>query len=227
MKINKLLFLVFLIACWSCKADIEQQISLNDDMEQTSNQQTKSGEDEQPATDSENEQSADTDDETSLPDEVATGNINLPDYPDYYAEIALNLSKMGSYDYKLLTGKWDLSHYAFTEDGITIKDGADMRYGYFFTIHELDLVRQGLDSKWSLGRDMATWRIDYTLYPNSYFINLAAFQILYMMYDFQPMITLTQELNKAVSFVIKEDCLIILFQSEENRNLIILKKQES
>lgn len=225
MKLNKLFFLLILIVCWSCKSDIDELLEKNDEVEQTSDHQTTQEEDEQPATDNEDDSSSEdgdtsTGDDTSLPDEGETGNTTPP---DYYDEIALNLSKSGSYDYKLLTGKWALSHYAFTEDGITIKKGEDMRNGYNFHIYELNLVTHV--NAWWLGMgDGVTWRVDYTLYPNSYFINLSVFQITYQMYYYQPMITLTEELWKAISFVIKDDKLIIYFKSDIDRNLIVFKK---
>ena len=204
MEKLKFIFLILIFVCWSCQNKIvgekneesEKIEEVGDDDDGESDEGDEKDDDSKDGDDDESE-GKDEEEVIMTPNDI----------------IASNLSKKGSNDWELLIGNWRWKTFAYTKDGDTISE-----LDSIFVNMSLEI--EGYYSSWYL-KYTNKW-IVHALISN-HFINLRCSN---------PYATpLNDERNliacfeKAYSFVIKDNELIIYFTDNDHVNLIILKRK--
>jgi len=148
------------------------------------------------------------------------------DQPDPLSElISSNLTKNGMIDPELLIGEWACIAFAYTTDGNEISNETALSGG------KLTIPVASTPKNYSENRE-DLWRLHYynsywwscSLSGNSIKLTLLLYTKINVVPEERD---ITVALKNAYSFVIKGDELIIYFTGVEDKNLLILKKNDN
>lgn len=152
---------------------------------------------------------------------------NLEDNPSRDKEIAFNLSDYGECDPDLLIGEWDIMKFAYTSDGKKITDIEVISlYSATLTIPFAPTSKESQeDDYWKL-KLSNTFYYSCSLSGNLLKLDdrndgRAVFGLLPPAIEYE----IQNALEKAYSYVIKDKELIIHFEGEKDKNLLILRRR--
>ena len=135
-------------------------------------------------------------------------------------QISFNLSKDGKIDPTLLIGEWNLVKFAHTTDGKKTSDVVDISRGRLIIPFAPTPIEKNEDERWRLDHSNSNW---FICSLNENLIKLELRGSTYMLGTPEEDEIVNAFIN-AYSFVIKDEKLIIYFAGVENKNLLILKR---